>query len=100
MIPKQVAISGTAAILTAIWVALIRKNALHWGLLDIPNERSSHRVPTPRGGGLAIAGVVLLGMPLLPWISDVRWHMVITYMTSTGLVAALGWLDDRHPRSP
>jgi Fuc2NAc and GlcNAc transferase len=27
-------------------------------VLDIPNERSSHTVPTPRGGGIAIVAAV------------------------------------------
>jgi Fuc2NAc and GlcNAc transferase len=32
----------------------VRRYALHADLLDRPNERSSHTVPTPRGGGVAI----------------------------------------------
>lgn len=34
---------------------LVRKIALKKAIIDIPNERSSHTIPTPRGGGLAIA---------------------------------------------
>lgn len=33
---------------------IIRKIALKKNIIDTPNERSSHSVPTPRGGGLAI----------------------------------------------
>src|SRR6516164_11497068 len=29
-------------------------------MLDYPNERSSHFTPTPRGGGIAVTGSVLL----------------------------------------
>ena len=32
----------------------MRRVALRRGILDHPNERSSHSEPTPRGGGLAI----------------------------------------------
>lgn len=32
----------------------LRKYALARSIIDIPNARSSHSVPTPRGGGIAI----------------------------------------------
>ena len=32
---------------------LVRKSAIKRNKFDIPNERSSHKNPTPRGGGLA-----------------------------------------------
>ncbi len=32
----------------------VRQFALKKDIIDIPNERSSHSIPTPRGGGLAI----------------------------------------------
>lgn len=54
------------------WAAthLIIRRALRWGLQDIPNERSSHQHPTPRGGGAAIvvgslAGFGLLGLTVM-----------------------------------
>ena len=42
-------------------VAGLRRWALHHLPLDIPNQRSSHFRPTPRGGGLAIVLVTALG---------------------------------------
>jgi Fuc2NAc and GlcNAc transferase len=65
-------------------------------MLDIPNERSSHTRPTPRGGGLGIAIVVLIGIALA---GAVRW---IPFRTAVGLeggvlaVAVIGWLDDHR----
>lgn len=53
----------------------LRTRLLARGVLDRPNERSSHAVPTPRGGGLAIVGLAvpgsvvaatLAGAPMLP----------------------------------
>jgi UDP-GlcNAc:undecaprenyl-phosphate/decaprenyl-phosphate GlcNAc-1-phosphate transferase len=35
-------------------------------IMDLPNERSSHTVPTPRGGGVAIAIAVAAGLALFP----------------------------------
>lgn len=59
-------------------------------LLDVPNRRSSHRVPTPRGGGLAvlvgIAAAVLVGAPLQPF-----WYGVLGVVAVLG---AVGLVDD------
>lgn len=38
-------------------VELFRRWSLKRSLLDVPNERSSHSVPTPRGGGVIIFAV-------------------------------------------
>jgi len=43
-----------AFIVSAFLTGLIRRSALVRGQLDMPNQRSSHAVPTPRGGELAI----------------------------------------------
>ena len=37
----------------------------HWRIIDLPNERSSHTRPTPRGGGLGIVAGVLLALLLI-----------------------------------
>jgi UDP-N-acetylmuramyl pentapeptide phosphotransferase/UDP-N-acetylglucosamine-1-phosphate transferase len=52
--------------LTSLFLTLIvRKWAIKRAIIDIPNERSSHSIPTPRGGGIAIA---------------VTWFLVITFL--------------------
>jgi Fuc2NAc and GlcNAc transferase len=90
----------TAFLASAGLCALVRRYALAHALLDIPNPRSSHSVPTPRGGGLAIAVVVLAGIAVLE-----RLHLIIprTAIALVGgglLVAVVGWLDDRHEVRP
>jgi len=40
----------------------IKEYALKKAILDVPNERSSHSIPTPRGGGLAIIITFLIGL--------------------------------------
>ena len=49
----------TAGLTVSFLIALLltgamRRYALSRRLLDVPNSRSSHAIPTPRGGGLAI----------------------------------------------
>jgi len=53
------ALAGIACMLSGIITLCLRRWASRLGLVDIPNERSSHRIPTPRGGGLAFVFVAL-----------------------------------------
>ena len=73
--------------------------APRFGLLDRPNERSSHSVPTPRGGGLAIVLVVLLGGAL----GHTHWQLLDTTLLVglglAGLIGVVGFLDDRYQLS-
>lgn len=45
---------AAALLISLLLTPLLRAWARHRGALDIPNERSSHRMPTPRNGGVAI----------------------------------------------
>ena len=80
--------------LSALLTGAVRRYALHKQLLDVPNGRSSHTVPTPRGGGVGIVGAFLLGLPGVlyqGWVS-VADACVIAI---PGLaVAAIGFADD------
>ncbi|MFG3694039.1 glycosyltransferase family 4 protein [Stutzerimonas stutzeri] len=72
----------------------VRRYALHRNLVDVPNRRSSHTVPTPRGGGVAIVVSLLLALPVTLWLGlvplDVAWSI-----GGAGLgVALIGFLDD------
>jgi UDP-N-acetylmuramyl pentapeptide phosphotransferase/UDP-N-acetylglucosamine-1-phosphate transferase len=75
-------------------VSRIRSLALE-RMLDVPNERSSHISPTPRGGGMPI---VMLALPALV-IAMVRSGtfdtrtVAMLAMTLAG-IALLGFLDD------
>lgn len=64
------------------------------GLLDVPNARSSHEVPTPRGGGLAIALVVLAALPVMGGLGWLAWTTVAALAGAGLLVTLVGWRDD------
>ena len=68
-------------------------------MLDYANERSSHFAPTPRGGGIAVTGSVLLA-----WIALHREGMAgssaIGIALGTALLAAVSWIDDLRGLSP
>ena len=61
----------TSLLLT--WV--LRRYALARSLMDIPNSRSSHSVPTPRGGGVAIVLSFLVALPVLAVNDWVAWSL-------------------------
>ncbi|MHB2025419.1 MAG: MraY family glycosyltransferase [Elusimicrobiota bacterium] len=51
---RALIVSAAAALLSAGCAALLVRCRNRLGILDIPNERSSHSVPRPRTGGMAI----------------------------------------------
>ncbi|MBF0353664.1 MAG: glycosyltransferase family 4 protein [Alphaproteobacteria bacterium] len=65
-------------------------------ILDRPNERSSHSVPTPRGGGLAVMAVVLGGWAFLALREGAPARLGVLILASLVLIG-VSWLDDRRP---
>jgi Fuc2NAc and GlcNAc transferase len=64
-------------------------------LVDIPNERSSHAVPVPRGGGLAIVLVTLLAL-FAAWYAGVVEPRLFVGVGVAGTgIGLVGLLDDR-----
>ena len=88
---------SAAAGLSFVLTGVLRRYARARNLLDIPNARSSHRVPTPRGGGLAIVASFLLALPWLAAAGLVRWSLVWALLGAGVGSALIGFLDDhRH----
>lgn len=84
--------------LAGTWLA--RRYALSRNLLDQPDERRSHAVPTPRGGGIAIVAALLLaGTWCLPH-AGIALPMLVAFLVGLLLVAAVGLADDHRPLSP
>jgi UDP-N-acetylmuramyl pentapeptide phosphotransferase/UDP-N-acetylglucosamine-1-phosphate transferase len=79
-----------ALIGTRILISLLTRRRV----IDVPNERSSHDLPKPRGGGIAVVSVMLAG-----WIG---WAGISGSLDATALVvagltlalAALSFVDD------
>ena len=74
----------------------VRRYALAKRVLDIPNERSSHSVATPRGGGTAIVAAMLATLPLAASRGWLPWAHVWALVGAGVLVAAIGFADDRR----
>lgn len=83
-----------AALASFLITRWMRRIALQMGIVDIPNARSSHVRPIPRGGGVGIiAGFLLIVLVLTHqdlFPAPAGW--VISLGTLS--IAALGWMDD------
>lgn len=83
------------ALLAFALTAAVRAYALSCNVLDIPNARSSHNVPTPRGGGVAIVVSFLVGLVALAALSQEVPSAVFWALLGAGTaIALLGFLDD------
>src|SRR5512132_973021 len=81
---------------TALGVRMLLPVLAARAVLDHPNERSSHRTPTPRGGGIVVIAVVVIAL----WVIQVAtgaplWRLALLTAAVVAL-AAVSWLDDRR----
>ena len=87
----------TSAVSAGVTVLTIRY-ARHRRMLDLPGQRRSHRVPTPRGGGLGIViAIFVCVLPLMFAFSSSPYRSVNpAVLVGIGLllVATVGWIDD------
>ena len=83
---------AAVAVLTGLVRAVLRRH----GVMDRPNERSSHAGPVPRGGGIAVVGVLIAAWLAL-WLSDAcQGCGALFWVALAGALglAAISWLDD------
>jgi Fuc2NAc and GlcNAc transferase len=81
-------------VLALVLTAAVRRYALARSLVDRPNERSSHQVPTPRGGGVAIVIAFSVGLLWLWATGSVSTQATIALLGAGIWVALVGFLDD------
>ena len=81
-------------LVAALW---LMKPVLAWlrrrAILDRPVERSSHRVPVPRGGGLVVVPAVLVAWLMLALLGAPP-RGTVTIALAAAALAALSWRDD------
>jgi UDP-N-acetylmuramyl pentapeptide phosphotransferase/UDP-N-acetylglucosamine-1-phosphate transferase len=79
---------GVAFLVAGALVPLLVRFAVGRNLLDVPNLRSSHEIPTPRLGGVAIFVGTIVGAALL------RSEGTVPLLLAAALVWAVGLADD------
>ena len=96
-------ILSVSVVLATTLTLIVRRSALNKQLLDIPNDRSLHTVPTPRGGGSAIVLVFFAAVAALTTTDYVTTTNTAILIGCGSIVAFTGFLDDRqllsHARS-
>ena len=93
-----VASAVVAAALTGLARALLRRQ----GVMDRPNERSSHQAAVPRGGGIPVVGVLLVAWLAL-WLtsaSDSSGPLFWIALVGALGLAGVSWLDDLQGNLP
>lgn len=95
----QVVLPGVlAASASALVGAWFRRWALRQSrALDLPNQRSSHRTPTPRGGGVGIVVGVLVGLAAWLLLGGSLSPRALGWLAGALLVAGVSFLDDLRP---
>lgn len=82
------------ALASLLLTAVLRQYALRRSIIDIPNARSSHTVPTPRGGGVAIVLTFALSLLVMAALQLVPIAESLAFLGSGLLIAVIGFMDD------
>lgn len=86
-----------AALIGFISYALTTILAKRLRIIDVPNARSSHAVPVPRGGGLGIVAGFLLGVSLIQILGrtvPLRSDYFFSFLIALILIAGVSLCDD------
>jgi len=86
-----IAIFFASLILTGFY----RRYALHKAILDLPNERSSHEQPIPRGGGIVFVGI-FYALLIYLWCSQAIATPIFLSLLGGIPVALIGYCDDLY----
>jgi len=82
-------------ILSFVLTYIVRQHALKQNIIDIPNERSSHSNPTPRGGGLAIVISFYLALIVIYYLGIIN-SSVFYGLLGLASIALIGFIDDHN----
>src|SRR5258706_2665682 len=97
--PPLAAMFVTALVLSWLATGAVLRQLRRRAIVDWPNERSSHAIPTPRGGGIGILAALLpawCGIVLFGY-GDTSSLVVATAVL---VLAAVSWRDDVGGLSP
>jgi UDP-GlcNAc:undecaprenyl-phosphate GlcNAc-1-phosphate transferase len=96
-----------SALVAYIVTRLTIRLSVRRGVLDLPNERSSHSQPVPRLGGIGILAALVLSLAVCALMSATGWAgkavftRDVSLMLAAGVGMALtGLYDDFHRMAP
>jgi len=86
--------------IAVVGTGLVRRYAITHRLLDVPNLRSSHQAPKPRGGGIAIVGAASVGLALGFAAGEINGRVALAVLAGGLMVATIGFVDDHRSVPP
>lgn len=84
----------TSFVSSFLLTGYMRYYALKKNIIDNPNERSSHTIPTPRGGGMSIVVTFLLVLVGSMFNRELDFSTGLILAAAGFGIAVLGFLDD------
>ena len=93
---SQLVMCGLLFLGTLVGLAFFRKYAYRRNLLDNPNQRSSHTVPTPRGGGIVFIGLWLVFLCICTLLNVISLLLFLTFFLSSVVIATISYIDDNY----
>jgi Fuc2NAc and GlcNAc transferase len=85
-------------LLSFVLTYLIKNYYIKNAILDEVNERSSHSVPTPHGGGIALAVTWFLGLVYLYFTSQIESNLFYALMVGM-IISVVSFFDDIYELS-
>jgi UDP-N-acetylmuramyl pentapeptide phosphotransferase/UDP-N-acetylglucosamine-1-phosphate transferase len=94
---RGASIAAVSALICASLIVILRPFLLRYALAK-PNARSSHRQPTPQGGGIAViaATIAASGYGLFSFGAAIAWPL-LTVFAAVVMMAGIGAADDIRP---
>lgn len=89
-IVKLITLFIVSSVLVKSYLVLAKRQ----GLLDIPNHRSSHIEPTPRGGGLVFILLYLVMLVVSLLLKKIHFQLFLYYFIPVLFIALISFLDD------
>lgn len=80
-------------LLSYLFTLFYKHLAVSHKVLDIPNERSSHFIPTPKGGGVAIVVTWYLGISLLFYLDLIPRNLFMSLICGC-ILAVTSFIND------
>jgi len=86
-------------LLSFILTYMIKNYYIKHALLDEINERSSHSVPTPHGGGIALSLVWFIGLFYLNYVGEIENSLFLALLVGI-IISVVSFFDDLYDLSP
>jgi UDP-N-acetylmuramyl pentapeptide phosphotransferase/UDP-N-acetylglucosamine-1-phosphate transferase len=90
---------GCVFLATLVLTGVLLRFLRSYDILDYPNHRSSHSIPTPKGAGIVVIGCISLSWIIATWPTPMAENTLVTVLAAL-VLALLSWFDDIRGLSP